>query len=134
MFSVYGRSWICYRWQTKHYKSVWSESLPQCFHKAQATLSHAATVTLACSDDQMITHNGAKAQPDIGAMKYLVRESEATFMSVFAECNGDAQHIKGIHNLTVTSDFQLRNPLECNFQDCKSCKFVAESESSVQYW
>ena len=69
----------------KRDKIIWSESLLQCFHKAQAALSHTATVTLARPDDQIIiTHDGAKAQPGIGAVKYLVRNGEIKLGGFFS--------------------------------------------------
>ena len=69
----------------KRDKIIWSESLLQCFHKAQAALSRTATVTLACPDDQIIiTHNGAKGQPGIGAVKYLVGNGKVKLCGFFS--------------------------------------------------
>ena len=53
----------------------------------------------------------------------------STFMSILSEYNVEVQHISGAVNLP--SDYQSRNPPECNSASCQICRFVAESDNVV---
>ena len=53
----------------------------------------------------------------------------ATFMSTLAEFNVEVQHISGVQNLP--SDFQSRNPPECNSPSCQICKFIVEANEII---
>jgi hypothetical protein len=53
----------------------------------------------------------------------------ATFMSVLTGYNVELQHISGSVNLP--SDYQSRNPPQCDNTACQVCKFVAESDDVV---
>ena len=53
----------------------------------------------------------------------------ATFLSTLAEFDVEVQHISGVQNLP--SDFQSRNPPECNSPSCQICSFVEEAQDTV---
>ena len=53
----------------------------------------------------------------------------ATFLSTLAQYNLELQHLKGTANLP--SDFQSRNPPECDSHSCQICKFVSEVSDTV---
>ena len=53
----------------------------------------------------------------------------ATFLSTLAEFDVEVQHISGVQNLP--SDFQSRNPPECNSPSCQICSFVEEAQETV---
>ena len=53
----------------------------------------------------------------------------ATFMSVLTGYNVELQHISGAVNLP--SDYQSRNPPDCDGAACQICRFVADSDDVV---
>ena len=79
------------------------------------------------SRTQVLTDN----KPCVQAWSKMIRgefsanSRVATFLSTLSEHRIDVQHISGSHNLP--SDFQSRNPVECQSTSCQICKFVSES-------
>ena len=53
----------------------------------------------------------------------------ATFLSICHRFKVNVQHIAGVD--IALSDFQSRNPDECEDSNCQICKFLSESEDSV---
>ena len=53
----------------------------------------------------------------------------ATFLSALSEYNVELQHLKGSANLP--SDFQSRNPPDCESKSCQICKFIEVTGDSV---
>ena len=117
----------------KSHQTLWCPCEIEALSIASSVKHFGPYIRQSTQTSQILTDN----KPCVQAWSKMIRGEfstsarVATFMSVLSDFKVDVQHIKGSDNLP--SDFQSRNPPECNSPYCQICKFLDEcSDSAVR--